>query len=292
MQKLKKGLVLEGGGIRSAYLAGVLLAFHERKLNDFDVVTGSSAGACCGANFIAGEPEKNRTILEDYLTGDRFVRYRHIFSKQNIVDIDYFIDDVCGGFVPLNIKLIRQARAILYITAMDYATGHVQYFNNREHNIHEALRASCAMPYLYKNKAIYKGRRYLDGGMVASIPLQKALDDGCQEIIVVGTRERSYRKSKTLLPQWLYNLCCRDNPKMGHFFHRRHLLYNQVFDTIQNPPQGVRIHYIAPKSKLPVSRTTRRKDKVKMTVEIGYEDGREFLISPKKSTSIPLPCEP
>lgn len=272
----KKALVLEGGGIRSAYLSGVLLAFHQKQLTHFDYVLGTSAGACCGANFIAGEPEKNRLILEDYLTGRRFVRFANLFSRENVIDIDYLVDEVCKHHVPLDIEKIRKAAPTLMVTATHYQHGGVVYFNSREHDIHEILRASCAMPYFYRKQAFYKGERFIDGGMVASIPVKKAIDLGATDIIVVGTREEGYRKSPDRLPNWVHRFFYPDSSKMSQIFELRSIKYNQALDLIHNPPQGVTIHFVRPSQKLSVSRTTRSKERVHQAVELGVEDGMKF----------------
>lgn len=283
---MKRALVLEGGGIRSAYVAGVLMAFHDQGFNQFDAVVGTSAGACCGANFIAGEPEKNRQILEDYLTGNSFVRFGNIFSRKNIVDIDFLIDEVCAKLVPLQTEKVKNSPIPLYITAVDYLTGEICYFNSREHDLKEALRASCAMPYLYRKKVVYRGRRYLDGGLLIDIPVQKALDLGCDEIVVVSTRMRGYQKPKSRLPKWVHRLYYHDSPAIADVFGKRHLIYNETLRLISNPPAGKTIHLVAPKTPLPVKRTTRDKSKVKEGVLRGYDDGLRFLmetISPLKS---------
>jgi len=272
----KKALVIEGGGIRSAYVAGVLCALKDQGITDFDMVVGTSAGACCGANFVSGEVEKNRHILEDYLTGNRFVRLSKVFSRENIVDIDFLIDDICNGLVPLNIPKIKSSKTILYITALDYHTGQTVYFNSRDHDIHEALRASCAMPYLYRKKVHYDGRRLVDGGMTESIPVKKAIDEGATELVVIGSREKGYRKPVDRLPNWLHRMTYPDSPIMEKAFRERSSCYNNILDLIQVPPAGVKIHFIAPTQKMPVSRTTRSRDKVVAACDMGYQDGLKF----------------
>lgn len=275
MQNGKRALVLEGGGMRSSYLAGVLIALHERGIH-FDAVIGTSAGACCGASFIIGEPQNNKIILEDHLTSGKFVRYGNIFNGGNLVDIDYLIDDVCMKHVPLDLERVKNSPTFLYMAATDYQTGEVCFFNNREHDIREALRASCAMPYLYRKKVVINGRRYIDGGVVADIPLEYALTLGCTDIVVVSTRPQGFRKTEswisTQLSRWIY----ADSPVLTHVFRNRHLLYNRCLDLISNPPKGCRIHLIASSKPLPVTRTTRKKKKVEQALRMGYEDGLAF----------------
>lgn len=275
MADRKTALVLEGGGMRSSYLAGVLIALHERRIH-FDAVIGTSAGACCGASFIIGEPENNKIILEDHLTSGYFVRYGNIFNGGNLVDIDYLIDDVCMKHVPLDLERVKNSPTLLYMAATDYQTGEVFYFNNREHDIREALRASCAMPYLYRKKVVINGRRYIDGGVVADIPLDQALALGYTDIVVVSTRYLGFRKTEswisTQLSRWIYS----DSPVLTQVFKNRHVVYNRALDLIETPPEGCRIHLIASSKPLPVTRTTRAKKKVREAVNLGYEDGIAF----------------
>ena len=119
-QQPKTALVLEGGAIRSAYLAGALLALWDLNIREFDFVVGTSAGACCGANFIAGTPQLNKLILEDHLTSSRFVNFFYTPTFKNVVDIDYLIDEVCTKIVPLDLNKIKSAKSRLFIWGTDF----------------------------------------------------------------------------------------------------------------------------------------------------------------------------
>ncbi len=230
---MKTGLVLEGGGIRSSYLAGVLQALWDKDVRHFDVIAGTSAGACCGVSFITGELQKNRLIREEHLTGNNFVKYHNIPTFKNVVDIDFLIDRVCGKLVPLDLKKIKNAETKFFVSASDFLTGETVYFNNHEHDILEALRASCAMPYFYRAKAIYQGRRYLDGGLTDSIPVQKAISEGCNHILVIGTRPRGYLKTPSPCPDWVHRFFYPDCLILPQAFKNRHLHYNGSLDLIR-----------------------------------------------------------
>ncbi len=273
---MKKGLVIEGGGVRASYACGVLLAFKELKFDQFDVVTATSSGACCGANFVAGEPEKNRFLLESY-TKKGFVKFQNILTSKNVVDIDFLIDQVLKFDVPLNDVKIKNSNKLFLIAVMDYQTGKTVYFNNREHDIFEVLRASCAMPYMYRKKVLFNGRRYLDGGMVACIPLDKIIEEGCKEIFVIRTREKSYRKPENKIPIWVHRLAFSDSPAVVNCFQNRHIHYNRMTDLIDNPPPGITIYAIAPKKKLSLSRLSQNNEKINTSFNQGYEDALSFV---------------
>ncbi len=273
---MKKALVIEGGGMRSAYAAGALVALQELGHTRFDVVVGTSAGACCAVNFVGGQPRSNFKILHDYLCNSRFIRFRKVFTRENIVDIDFLLDEVIARHVPLPLKEVKASATEIYVTATDCHTGEVAYFDFSEsHNV-EMLRASCAMPYLYRRKILFHGKRYVDGGVAASIPVQKVIEEACDEIVVICTRPWGYRKKRNPLA-WLNYLFFPRYPKMVKALNQRWLEYNQTLDWLENPPSSKRVIAIRPKGKLPVTRTTRDPKKIKQGFEMGYQDTQEIL---------------
>ena len=56
---MKTGLVIEGGGVRGIYAAGVLDAFMEHDVS-FDGLIGVSAGAVHGCSYLSGQ--KGRSL--------------------------------------------------------------------------------------------------------------------------------------------------------------------------------------------------------------------------------------
>lgn len=273
---MKRALIIEGGGMRSAYVAGALVALHELGYHHFDVVVGTSAGACCAVNFAGGYPLRNFVILHQYLASKRFIRYSKILSRENIVDIDFLLDEVIRLHVPLPLEEFRSTSMNLYITATDCTTGKAVYFNARERDITESLRASCAMPYLYRRKVEIDNRRMIDGGVSVSIPLQKALEEDCNEIYVISTRPIGYRKKKNPFG-WLNYLFFPRYPKMAKALNERWKEYNATLEWLENPPPSKRVILIRPQGAFPVGRTTRNPHKIKKGFEMGYRDTTEIL---------------
>src|SRR3990172_5125370 len=85
-------LVLEGGGMRGVYSAGVLEAFSETNAGKgirFDGVVACSAGACVPASYPAGQPSRNRRVYLDFLDGNKLVRFRRLVTGGGVMGIDY-----------------------------------------------------------------------------------------------------------------------------------------------------------------------------------------------------------
>ncbi len=98
-------LVLEGGGMRGVYSAGVLEAFSETDAGRglrFDFVVACSAGACVAASYLAGQPRRNRQVYLDFLDGDKLVRFRRLATGGSVMDIDYLAFEVTLRLCPLD----------------------------------------------------------------------------------------------------------------------------------------------------------------------------------------------
>ncbi len=274
---MKKALIIEGGGMRSAYASGALVALHDLGHREFDVVVGTSAGACCAINFIGGHPLRNFKILHEYLPSKKFINYNYAFSTKSVVDINFLLDEVLAKQVPLPLKEFHESPTRLYITSTNCETGGPVYFEGHEaENLIECLRASCAMPYLYRQKVYLNGKRHVDGGVSVSIPVQKAIDENCKEFIVIGTRPEGYPKKPNPFG-WLNYIFFPFHPKMAKALNDRWKEYNRTLDWLENPPADVKVTLIRPKGKLPVGRTTKNRDKIKAAYEMAYRDTMALL---------------
>lgn len=272
----KKALVLEGGGMRSAYVAGALLAFKELQLNRFDVVIGTSAGSCCAANFLVGRPEFNQYVLEEHLASPRFIRLQKMFSPgHNVVDVDYLMDE-CFETLPELQKILLESQTKFYITLTNCSNGEPIFVDAAKDDAREAIRASCAMPYLYRRKLFRDGHRVLDGGLGSAIPVKKAIEEGAQEIYVVCSRPEGYRK-KTNPLGWMNHLLFPQYPKLARALWYRAQNYNVELDLIENPPKGIKVIAIRPTEDLPVTRITRDKVKVRRGIQQGFYDAYQNL---------------
>lgn len=64
--KRKSALVVEGGGMRGIFAAGVLRAFASAGFDPFDLYIGVSAGACHLASHLAGQYDRNLAVTLRY----------------------------------------------------------------------------------------------------------------------------------------------------------------------------------------------------------------------------------
>jgi predicted patatin/cPLA2 family phospholipase len=270
----RRALVLEGGGMRASYTAGVLEAFAEDADGGgrFDFVVACSAGACTAASFLAGQPERNRTVYLDYLSGDRFIRWRRLLTGGDVMDIDYLTDEVHGRLCPLDLDALKSTPIPLYIGVTDAETGQARYLSNHADDLLTSLRATCALPFYYRRPVYYQGRRYLDGGLSDPVPIKRAIELGAKEIVVVLTSSIE-KRGRNRRRGFLFSV----SPAVRKTLAERHLRYRETAELLSAPPPGVLITTVRPSRALGLSRATRDRAKLQGGCDLGRADGRAFL---------------
>lgn len=192
----KFGLVIEGGGMRGIIAGGILLALHERVDTEiFDILYGTSAGALGGAFFLSGQTPYGIAIYFEDLATDRFINLARIPPRFNI---DYLIDTL-EYKRKLDVAAVKEHAVELVITATEITNGEQHYFGSHtDIPLLAAIKASCALPIMYDKPVEVKSKRYLDGGTINDSLVNKAVADGCTDILLLFTRprERTYHATK------------------------------------------------------------------------------------------------
>ena len=188
------GLVVQGGGMRGTYSMASLMALEECGLGHaFDHVFGSSAGAINAAYMLAEQAKLAVTVYLDDISNKNFVDF---FRIKKVVDIDFLVDQVLKKHKALNVQKVISSSSTLHIVLTDYLTSEEVILTNKDKNLDlmEAIRATAAMPILYNKVVPINGRGYIDGGLRDAVPLKRAIDIGCTDIVVVLTREPHFRR--------------------------------------------------------------------------------------------------
>ena len=266
---IKRGLVVEGGGMRGAHTGGVLNALRDHGLT-FDIVTGSSAGSNNAAYWVDGYPQMDMA-WRNYLHGDRFIRYRNLFLGRPLLNMDYLYQEVFRKVYPLN--HVNEASIRFFITVTDCETGQPYYVENKPGtDILGALFAGAAMPFGYPLPVKYGDRFSADGGITDSVPFQKALDHGASDLWIILTRPKGYRKSSSLLANYLNRWMFGDYPALVQAMARRSEMYNDQLATIERMEKAGRAIVIRPSPDLKLSRLQRNQTKLHQAIEQGYKD--------------------
>ncbi|GAA3623604.1 hypothetical protein GCM10022223_45760 [Kineosporia mesophila] len=270
----KPALVVQGGGMRGIYSIGALAALEDAGLRDaFSVVVGSSAGAINSAYFLAGQANDGLHIYLDHLCTKRFINTRRLWR---VVDVDYLIDDVMRTRMPLDFEALKAASADLHIVLTDAETGEAHVVNTDDgHDLHEVLRATAALPALYNKRVLVGNRRYIDGGIVAPVPVDQAFAAGATRALVVMTRSFDFQQNdlSTLMRKLGVLLARGQAPFVKENISRPSEPYAQLLARLKvEKSLAWRSTWTVAPEAIPVDRTKTDSGVLRHTAELGRAD--------------------
>ena len=270
-----RGLVLEGGGVRGIYTAGILDVLAERGI-DFEGVAGVSAGAIHASSFLAHQPGRSVRLYLTYSPTGQFMGIRSWLKTGDFVNYQFAYIDVCDRVLPFDYDALEASKTAFYIVCTDVETGQPYY--HRTHSIRgqemQVLRASASLPLLSRIVE-YEDRRLLDGGTSDSIPIKFLRDLGYTKTVVVLTQVAGYRKPPQSMG--LFKLLYRQFPEYIEAMATRHERYNATLQMIEELEKSGEIFVFRPSRKIQIHRLERDSRKILEMYEQGRHDCLERL---------------
>lgn len=189
---IEGGLVIQGGGARGAFAAGVLDVLQEQGFI-FSKVYGTSAGALCGCNYRSGDIGRSHYVVTELMRDKKFVSAKNLILRGNLFNFHYLFHVIPQGKCPFNEKAFLESPIEFYACAICLESGQAEYLKigNDLKEAYAMVAASSSLPLFSQPIKIGK-KRYLDGGQVAPIPYTKPLKDGIEKIVVIVTRQAGY----------------------------------------------------------------------------------------------------
>ncbi|HON58048.1 MAG TPA: patatin family protein [Smithella sp.] len=275
----KKALVVEGGGMRGVFAAGVLNAFGSAGFDPFDLYLGVSAGACNLASHLAGQNDRNFDIIERYSIDGRFINWKRFLRGGHLMDLDWLWDITIREY-RLDLKKIfeklHRQNKICVIVATSVATGKAVYLEPDEETLEYYLKVSSSLPFFYRRFLEVHSEKMTDGGVADSLPVREAIRRGATEITVIRTRPSRYVKKKTAF-SLLYPLIFRNYPLFAEAMKKRPEVYMEAVRLIQRPPAGIRVFEIAPPPHMDIGRITTDIGALKAAYQLGRDDAGRFM---------------
>lgn len=281
----KSGLVVEGGGMKCAYSAGIL----DRFLDDgicFDECIGVSAGAGNLASYLANQRDRNLRFYTVYQKHPDYLGVRNYLRDRSYFNLQYIYGTISNstGIDPVDLDALMKNPSEYYLTATNAKTGKAEYLsrNDMKKDDFRAIMASCAIPVVCQPIEL-NGNLYFDGGVADSIPVQKALDDGCDKLVVLLENPRSFvRKPQRFKP--FYRAILRNYPELVKKIDERHLSYHAVIAYVKELEKEGIAFVFAPSQQGNVITTTKDSDDIREQYDLGVSDYdcrrdelREFL---------------
>lgn len=277
------GLVLEGGGMRGVFTSGVLDGFMKHDLY-FRYVVAVSAGACNGMSYMSHQPRRARISNIDYLARYNYIGIRHLVTQGCIFDRELLYDKFPNQYLPFDFDTFFNNQCTFEMVTTNCRTGQAMYLSEK-HDRQRALdivRASSSLPYVSKIVEV-DGIPMLDGGIVDSIPVQRAIDTGHPFNVVVCTRNKGYRETGRdyKIPRFIY----RNYPRLRVALSRRIAAYNKQLEMIDRMEAAGQIICIRPERPMEVTRMAKDTAKLERLYEEGFALGEKFCLSVDKLTS-------
>ena len=268
---MKTGIVLEGGALRTIFSSGVTDALLRGGV-DFDYLIGVSAGIASGVSYLSGQFGRNLEILTKYANDKRYMSKRNLLRPGNhcYFGLKFTYDDIPNRLVPFDYEAFARWPGTAEAVVTDLATGKAVYREvPRRDGQFLLLQATCAMPLLFP---IYDldGLKCLDGGAADAIPFRRAFEQGCDRVVVVLTRERSYRRQPEKL-QPLIDLRYRKYPHFCETMRRRADTYNAGREALFRLEREGKALLLAPEDTRGFSRIERDVDKIRALWQSGYD---------------------
>lgn len=267
------GLVLEGGGMRGLYTAGVLEYFKEKDLF-FPYVIGVSAGSCMAASYLSRQKGRNKHVNIELAQDHRYLSYRNLIRKRELFGMDFLFDEIPRKIDLFDFETFLSSKGRFVVGTTNCETGEAVYYNKAEHgdDILKIIRASSSLPFIAP-VVEYGGNKLLDGGIIDPIPIKKAQQDGFKKNIVIMTKVDGYKKRPNKLAP-IVKLAARRYPKLGELLEKRYLLYNETVEYLREEEKKENIYVIQPSEEVPVSRIERNQKRLLNLYELGYSDAK------------------
>ena len=189
----RTGLVLEGGGMRGIYTAGVLDVFLDKNLH-FDGVIGVSAGAIHGCSFVSGQKGRSIRYYKKYCRDKRFMSVRNLVLTGDIAGEQFCYHDLPERLDPYDYDAFNRSGTEFYACCSNVETGEAEYLRITDMRRQiDLVRASASLPYVSRMVEV-DGKKLLDGGCTDSIPVLAFRAMGFPRTVAVLTRHKGYRK--------------------------------------------------------------------------------------------------
>ncbi|MBM6994013.1 MAG: patatin family protein [Prevotella sp.] len=268
------GLVLEGGGMRGVFTSGVLDAFMKHDLY-FRYVVAVSAGACNGMSYISRQPRRARISNIDMLAKYDYIGLRHLVTQGCVFDRKLLYDRFPNELVPFDYdEYFRHAQGFEMVTT-NCRTGRAEYLaeNEDRQRASDIVKASSSLPYVSKIVEV-DGEPMLDGGIVDSIPVMRAIETGHKTNVVISTRNYGFRETgkdrKT--PHFIY----KNYPRLRVALSHRIETYNRQLQLVEDLEAQGDIVCIRPQRPMEVRRIEKDTRKLERLYEEGFRLGEEF----------------
>ena len=264
--------------MRGVFAAGVLDAFTDKRFKSFEGYYGVSAGALNLISFLSNQRGRNLDIYTGTCLEPRFISLARHIRGGNLFDLDWFFERISKQFTIDSRRFYQtlEKNALTVVTTCT-RTGYPVYHeitpDTDKDEMFEILKASSALPMIYRSPITVDGRTLMDGSLSDPLPVIRAIEDGFKNLVIIRTRESNYRKSASSsnrLLAWQF----RKQPALSSVIRQQYEIYNETLDQLDEfRKKGITITEICPETPLNSTRSTRNRNRLVADYHRGYAIG-------------------
>ena len=201
---MKTGLILEGGAVRGIFTAGVLDRLMEGGIY-FPYVIGVSAGGGNAMSYVSKQTGRTCRMI-NVPKSDSYYGLRQFWGSKKIINLDKMAYEYPYKQFPFDFDTYFNSGIETEYVCTCCETGKAEYFTEDKdcERLLTIAKATCSVPMLCEPVEI-DGLHYLDGSIADSIPIQRALDSGCDKLVIILTKPGAttpptdYRKFRKII---------------------------------------------------------------------------------------------
>lgn len=271
------GLVVEGGGMKCAYSAGILDRFLDDHVT-FDYAIGVSAGASSTASYLAGQRGRNLRFYTTHIHEKGYFGIGSFLKTGDLFGLDYIYRDLTNsdGADPLDFPALMKNPADYEVVASNANTGKPAYFDKSvmKQDDYIQIIASCCLPAACRPRII-DNVPYYDGGVSDPLPADRALTHGgCEKVVVIMTKPRDFEKKPEGMKA-VYHHRCRMYPEIVKLLDNRHTTYMEHFRHIFDLEKEGKAFVLCPSEHLKMSTYAMDAEANQKLYDLGVSDYNE-----------------
>ena len=261
--------------MRGIFTAGVIDVLMENEI-PFPALTGVSAGAAFGCNYKSNQPGRVVRYNLKYCREPRYCSFRSLIKTGDIFGTEFCYRKIPDELDPFDKQTFDSSPMKFYAVCSDVETAQPYYkrIDKVDDECYDWFRASASMPLVSKIVEV-GGRKYLDGGITDSIPLE-FMERYFKKNVVVLTRPRGYVKEPAS-HMWLFRRSLKKYPKMIEAIKNRHLMYNRQRELVFEREKEGRALVICPGSPLDIGRIEHKAEKIQKAYDVGRQTAERRL---------------
>lgn len=265
------GLILEGGGMRGLYTAGVLDVFMEQGI-EFDHAVGVSAGAAFGVNIKSRQVGRAIRYNKRFCADPRYASVHNLIRTADLYSVDFAYREVPLRLDPFDTDAMAANPMRFTAVCTDIVTGEPVYrdIERGDEEDLDWIRASASVPML-ANPVELDGHVMLDGGIADSIPVSWMMSQGYGRNVAVLTQPAGFRKGPNrLMP--LLRKTLAEYPRLIELLANRHERYNAQLDEVARLEGEGRLFVIRPSESVKAPLAVKDPEVLERIYQVGRRD--------------------